>query len=76
MLVTKDSQLCEFTILENSIIYLFGGEPFPEERFIDWNFVASDKEFISEAKARWEKQTFPKIPGDDQEHIPYPSLKK
>ncbi|MBZ0244211.1 MAG: pirin family protein, partial [Bacteroidales bacterium] len=32
LLVAKDSTLCEFTIQENSSIYIFGGEPFPEER--------------------------------------------
>jgi len=40
MLVTKDSHLCEFTIQASSTVYIFGGEPFPEERFIDWNFVS------------------------------------
>src|SRR5690606_28515630 len=29
MLIAKDSTLCEFTIQENSIIYIFGGEAFP-----------------------------------------------
>lgn len=76
MLVTKDSHLCEFTILENSAVYIFGGEPFAEERFIDWNFVSSSKELIEDAKQRWEQQTFGKIPGDDAEYIPYPVRKK
>lgn len=35
LLVAKDSTLCEFTIHENSSIYIFGGEPSPEERLID-----------------------------------------
>lgn len=76
MLVTKDSHLCEFTILENTTVYIFGGEPFAEERFIDWNFVSSSKELIEDAKQRWEQQTFGKIPGDDAEYIPYPVRKK
>lgn len=76
MLVTKDSHLCEFTILENSAVYIFGGEPFAEERFIDWNFVSSSKELIEDAKQRWEQQTFGKIPCDDAEYIPYPVRKK
>ncbi|UPT69251.1 MAG: pirin family protein [Sphingobacteriales bacterium JAD_PAG50586_3] len=76
MLVTKDSHLCEFTILENSTIYIFGGEPFAEERFIDWNFVASNKELIEEAKLKWQQQNFDKIPGDDTEFVPYPERKK
>ena len=76
LLVAKDSKLCEFTIQENSTIYIFGGEPFPEERFIDWNFVSSNKELIEEAKQKWKAQLFPKIKGDETEFIPYPSLKK
>ena len=76
LLVTKDSSLCEFTISTNSTIYIFGGEPFLEERFIDWNFVSSNKALISEAKEKWINQRFDKIKGDEIEFIPYPSLTK
>lgn len=72
LLVSKDTSLCQFTIGENSTIYIFGGEPFPEERFIDWNFVATSKELIEEAKKKWKEQAFDKIKGDDTEFIPYP----
>ena len=74
LLVAKDSTLCEFTIHENSTIYIFGGEPFSEERFIDWNFVSSSKELIEEAKEKWKNQSFPKIEGDETEFIPYPTF--
>ena len=73
LLVAKDSTLCEFTIKENSTIYIFGGDPFPEERFIDWNFVSSSKERIEEAKQKWKDQLFAKIEGDETEFIPYPT---
>lgn len=76
LLVAHDSQLCGFTLEPNSTIYLFGGESFEEERIIDWNFVASSQALINAAKKRWEEQQFDKIPGDDQEFIPYPSKKK
>lgn len=76
MLVTKESHLCEFTIQANSTVYIFGGEPFSEERFIDWNFVSSSKERIAEAKEKWKAQSFPKIPGDETEFIPYPTYPK
>ncbi|MCK0135501.1 pirin family protein [Arenibacter sp. S6351L] len=76
LLVAKDSTLCEFTIQENSTIYIFGGEPFPEERFIDWNFVSSNKDLIEQAKQKWKSQSFPKIKGDETEFIPYPSYTK
>ncbi len=75
LLVAKESTLCSFTIHANSTIYIFGGEPFPEERYIDWNFVSSEKQVIEEAKQKWKAQKFDKIPGDDQEFVPYPSIK-
>nr|WP_294895206.1 pirin family protein [uncultured Pedobacter sp.] len=76
LLVANDAKLCELTMLENSSIYIFGGEPFEEERFIDWNFVSSSKEIIREAKQKWEMQLFPKIEGDETEFVPYPSVNK
>ena len=76
LLVAKDSTLCEFIIQENSTIYIFGGEPFPEERFIDWNFVSSSKERIEEAKQKWISQSFDKIEGDETEYIPYPTFNR
>src|SRR5690606_10480013 len=74
LLVAKDSSLCEFTISPDSTIYIFGGEPFPEDRFIDWNFVSSNKETIQWAKDKWKSQDFEKIKGDDTEFTPYPTL--
>lgn len=76
ILVAKDSTLCEFTIEAGSTVYIFGGDPFPEERFIDWNFVSSSKELIELAKEKWDAQLFEKIPGDEVEFVPYPSFKK
>jgi len=75
LLVARESHLCEFVIEADSTIYLFGGEPFAEQRFIDWNFVASDKELIIAAKQKWIDQTFDKIEGET-EFIPYPSFNK
>ena len=76
LLVAKESSLCEFIMEANSILYIFGGEPFAEERLIDWNFVASRKELIDQAKEKWITQSFDKIKGDDADFIPYPSLNK
>ncbi|WP_026997750.1 pirin family protein [Flectobacillus major] len=73
ILVAKDSSLCEFTMEANTTIYIFGGEAFPEERFIYWNFVASSKELIEDAKERWLNQTFPRIEGET-EFVPLPTL--
>ncbi|EJZ18770.1 pirin-like C-terminal cupin domain-containing protein, partial [Rhizobium sp. Pop5] len=44
---------------------LLGGEPFPEPRYMDWNFVSSSPERIEQAKQDWSQQRFPAIPGED-----------
>lgn len=41
-------------------------------RYIDWNFVATDKNLIETAKQRWQQQQFPRIPGDADDFIPLP----
>lgn len=64
ILVAKDTKLCSFIIAAKSSVYIFGGEAFPEERFIYWNFVSSDKSILDQAKKDWENQVFPKVPGD------------
>jgi redox-sensitive bicupin YhaK (pirin superfamily) len=71
ILVAKEASLCAFTIAANTTIYIFGGEPFPEERFIYWNFVASTREKIEEAKQRWLKQEFVPVPGE-KDFVPLP----
>ena len=78
LLVAKNSDLCSLQIGADSKIFVFGGEPFPEERYINWNFVSSDKDRIKQAREDWTNQNlkaFSKIPGDDQEYVPYPKLK-
>lgn len=64
ILVAKENELCSFTMLPNTTIYIFGGNPFPEERFIYWNFVATDKDLIERAKQRWQEQSFGQVPGE------------
>jgi redox-sensitive bicupin YhaK (pirin superfamily) len=71
ILIAKDSQLCEFEMHENTTVYIFGGEPFPEERFIYWNFVASSRERIEQAKTKWLEQSFPPVPGET-DFVPLP----
>lgn len=76
LLVTEADKFSGFSMKTNSVIYIFGGEPFPEERFIDWNFVSSEKDLIAEARQKWINQEFDKVPGDEIEFVPYPSIKK
>lgn len=71
LLVAKESKLCSFTMRENTTIYIFGGIPFPEERYIYWNFVASTKELIEKAKERWINQEFGEVPGE-KDFVPLP----
>lgn len=52
-------------------LLVLGGAPLGP-RFIEWNFVSSSQDRIARASAAWKAQTFPKIPGDDQEFIPLP----
>lgn len=75
ILIAKDTKLCEFSLAANSTVYIFGGAPFPEERFIDWNFVSSNKERLLKAKNDWINQDFPKVP-NETEFVPYPNITK
>ncbi len=74
ILVAKDAKLCEFEIEADTTVYIFGGEPFPEERYIHWNFVSSSKERLEQAKEDWKAQRFPKVQGET-EFVPLPELK-
>jgi redox-sensitive bicupin YhaK (pirin superfamily) len=53
-------------------LMLLGGEPLSEPRFIEWNFVSSSPERITQAKADWKSGLFDKVPGDEIEFIPLP----
>ena len=63
------------TALAKTRALVLGGPPLGQ-RFIEWNFVSSAKDRIARASAAWRAQTFPKIPGDDQEFIPLPELRR
>jgi len=69
LLVAKDSGQCSFQLAPGSTVYLFGGKPFPEERFIYWHFVATSQQRLQAAKQRWRDGAFPAIDG---EHDPVP----
>lgn len=71
ILVAKDSSLCTFEMGEHTTVYIFGGEVFPEDRFIEWNFVSSKKATIEKAKADWKAQRFAKVP-NETDFVPLP----
>ena len=55
-----------------SRLLLLGGARFATPRYLFWNFVASSRERIEEAKQRWARQEFPKVP-EETEFIPLPA---
>lgn len=71
MLISKTDEECSVDLAAGTRLLLFGGEPLPEERFLLWNFVSSDKEKLAKAKLDWQNKAFPKVPGDDT-YIPFP----
>ena len=59
-------------------LVIFGGETLPGPRYIWWNFVASTKERLEEAKAAWRAEDWGRgrfdLPvGDRDEFIPLPA---
>lgn len=74
IVVSKVEDACEVVLQANSHVLLFGGEPFPEERFIHWNFVSSSKDTIERAKNDWKNKTFPMMEHDNS-YVPLPKPK-
>ncbi|SNS08078.1 hypothetical protein SAMN06295912_101216 [Sphingomonas laterariae] len=52
-------------------LMIVGGEPFPEKRYIYWNFVSSSPERLEQAKSDWRERRFAEVPGE-VEFIPLP----
>ncbi len=50
---------------------VIGGAPIGR-RHIDWNFVASDKARIAQARDDWRAGRFPTVPGDETDFVPLP----
>jgi redox-sensitive bicupin YhaK (pirin superfamily) len=55
-----------FKINNNSRVIVVGGEPFPERRFMWWNFVSSSRDRIDQASEAWKNQTMGKVPGEKE----------
>jgi len=72
MLVFQPQRAAALRADSGAKVMLLGGEPLGE-RFIEWNFVASSKERIEQAKADWRAGRMPLPPGDDKERIPLPA---
>ncbi len=61
-------QICSDT---GARVMLAGGAELEGRRFIWWNFVASSKELIEDAKLRWSERRFDAVPGENG-FIPLP----
>lgn len=71
LLVAQNPALCAFRVKAGTHLYLLGGDPLAEHRYIDWNFVSSRSSRIDEARSDWGKGKFPSIPGEtDTIHMP------
>lgn len=75
MLVSKKDSFCEILLQPGTRLFLLGGEPFPEERHIFWNFVASDPTDIENAKEHWKNKKFKMVP-EETGYVPLPEIGK
>lgn len=71
LVVLKPGAEVVITSARGARVMLMGGEPFPEQRHIFWNFVSSRPERLEQAKADWKADRFAHIPGE-HEFIPLP----
>ena len=71
ILYSKPGEGCRVSAEEGAHLLVFGGEPFPEKRWIDWNFVASSRETIEEAREAWKARRFP-LMEDEGSYVPLP----
>lgn len=71
LMVSTEENRCQVEMGENTHLLIFGGPALPEERFMDWNFVSSDKQRIERARSEWKNRAFPSVPGDSS-YISHP----
>lgn len=67
-----DEQDDALTVNKNARFMMLGGEALPRPPHMVWNFVSFDSDKIKAAEARWKAGEFPKVPGDEDEFIPFP----
>ena len=71
MLVLGADKKVVISAVQETRIAVIGGEKI-NPRYIDWNFVSSQKEKIEFAKQKWKAGLFERVPGDEHEFIPLP----
>ena len=73
MLVIRPGRVLDVEALTDCRLLLLGGATLDGPRHIWWNFVASSRERIEQAKQDWAEGKFAKVPGET-EFIPLPAL--
>lgn len=63
-IVLPKDQALELKATADTRYMILGGEAFPEERYIFWNFVSSSKTKIDMAAEAWRDGSFPQVPGE------------
>ncbi len=71
MAVLAPGAASEIVAPEGARFVVIGGDPLDGPRFLWWNFVASRKDLIEQAKRAWSEQRMGHIPGE-VEWIPLP----
>lgn len=74
MIVLRPGREVTIRAIEPVRLAILGGQAMDGPRHIWWNFVASSKERIEQAKEDWRQGRFDKVPGDDKEFIPLPAI--
>lgn len=72
MMVLRPGDDVEISARTETHMMVLGGAAMDGPRYMFWNFVASSKERLEDAKEQWKNGNFPKVPGDDKEFIPLP----
>jgi redox-sensitive bicupin YhaK (pirin superfamily) len=72
MLVFKNGANATVTAMRRAVLMIVGGAPLEGPRYMEWNFVSSDRARIDRAKDDWRAERFPKVVGDEVERIPLP----
>lgn len=71
LIIFKKGSEIDFKVTSETKFMVFGGEVFPENRFMWWNFVSSSEQKIEEAKIKWKNNEYPPVINED-EIIPLP----
>ena len=69
--IISSGEKIQIRAASQSRLMLLGGKKMDGPRHIWWNFVASTKEKLEDAKSRWREQKFAPVPGET-EFIPLP----